>query len=96
MGRFSEYRIHFNIVRKTGLLSAHSDVIRISQVEEYQKVFGCGHGSPHSITGEMYWQADYPGKDENAKRLAQEWLTEMEDEYPHKAAVLVRMLNEGY
>lgn len=96
MGKFSDYRIHFNISRKTGLLTAHSDVIRIAQVEEYQKVFGCGHGSPHSVSGEMHWHADYPGKDENALRLAQEWLDEMQEEYPNKAAAIARMIYENY
>lgn len=91
MGKFAKYRVHFDM-RKTGFIMASSDAIKPDQVEEYQRVFGCGQGWVSDLNGVTYWQADPPDSDENARRLAKEWLDELERTYPNKANIIMAML----
>lgn len=96
MGKFAKYRIHFNVGLNNGLLNAHSDPISPDEVEEYQETFGCGIGALHHGTGKTHWHADTHGRDENSRRLAEEWLIELAHVYPNKAKVVLGMLNETY
>jgi hypothetical protein len=91
MGKFFEYRIHFDMSKK-GVFTAHSDPIKVEEIEKYKKVFGCGVSFSHYITGNLHWIADPIGKDENARRLALEWLDELGNEFPGKAKVIREML----
>jgi hypothetical protein len=92
MNRFAKYRVHFDVSKQFGLICAHSGVLTWDQFEEYKRIYGCGVAAPSPYTGDLYWEADPRGKDENSIRLAREFLEESGDEFPTTAARVRWML----
>jgi hypothetical protein len=84
MREFDGHPIHFDM-NKRGLMRAHSGVVTWDQFEDYKRFFGCGVPGPDYLTGDLHWEADPPGTNENAIRLARRFLEEWGDEFPDKA-----------
>jgi hypothetical protein len=91
MKEFNGHRVHFDISRD-GLMHAHTSRVTWEEFEEYKRFFGCGKTSTNPITGDINWQADPLGKNENSRRIALRFLEEYGDEFPAKAAQVRAML----